>query len=114
MKKYKAIKDRISTIESPIVLMKGETVELLEMSNPDGDWPNWALCKKEEMIGWVPQQIIDDNGIILENYNATEFDLTSGDIINGLKELNGWVWGYKKNQEAHNAWAPLNYLEEII
>ena len=116
MKTYKVIKNRESESLNPIVLKVDEKVICLEVSNSNGEWPNWVFCKTESHEGWVPNQIINkinaEEGIILEAYDAREFDLKVGEVLKTSKELNGWVWGQKMNSN-ENAWAPLNHLELV-
>lgn len=109
MKEYIVIKSRKSEMNNPIILSKGDTVICTEESDKEGDWPNWVYCKKSSLEGWVPKQIIE-NGIMLEDYNATEFDLERDEIIVSDKVLNGWILGHKKSEPHIKAWAPLNHL----
>jgi hypothetical protein len=83
---YKAIKEYYKSTADPVVLIAGSRVFCLEESNPDGDWPNWILCKTDDIEGWVPAQIIDregEAGSILEDYSAAEFDIVPGEIFIG-------------------------------
>ncbi|MBF4696077.1 SH3 domain-containing protein [Fusibacter ferrireducens] len=116
MIEYKVIKERKSDMNSPIKLEIGDIVECLEESDEDGDWAGWIFCKGNSLEGWVPTQIIKKEGKIgkvLENYDATEFDLTIGEIIISDKELNGWIYGIKKNSDGLKAWAPLNHIQKL-
>ncbi len=116
MRQYLVIKNRQSEAQNPIQLGKGEWVECTAESDEQGDWPGWIYCKGIEKEGWVPKQIIEkreSKGLILEDYDATEFDLKEGDIIIAKKILNGWVYGEKKDKAGFVAWAPLNHLKEI-
>lgn len=113
---YRAVKSYDEAPDSPIRLSSGETVSVVEESDPAGDWPNWILCRCQCKEGWVPKQIIDvsgDAGIVRENYDATEFNLAPGDVIVAEKELNGWVWGTKQIEPDRYGWAPLNCLERV-
>lgn len=113
---YKVTQDRESETSHPIKLLKGELVECVEASDENGEWAGWIYCKGEAKEGWVPRQIIKQQGktgLILENYDATEFDLRVGEVIVADKILNGWIYGTKKGDEGLKAWAPLNHLERI-
>ncbi len=69
---------------------------------------------KYEKEGWVPKEIIEKTyniGKIIEDYNATEFDLKIGDILISEKTLNGWIYGTKNKNFEVKAWAPLNHLQ---
>ncbi|MCT4598317.1 MAG: SH3 domain-containing protein [Vallitalea sp.] len=116
MNEYRVIKSRKAESNNGIVLKKGQKVICCQDSDENGDWANWVLCKSEDNSGWVPKQIIDreeDKGTILEDYNAVEFNIEVDEIIVMEKELNGWIWGYKKGNQTKKAWTPLNHIEII-
>lgn len=116
MKKYRVIKCHKNEFEIPIKVSKGDKVICIEDSNEDGDWPGWVLCKTIDNEGWIPKQIIertDNRGIISEDYDATEFDLSIDEILIEEKKLNGWIWGSKKGTLQNKGWAPLNCLKVL-
>lgn len=113
MNKYQVIKSRKSEFENPIELIKNQRVDIIEKSNPLGDWAGWILCRTEDNEGWVPYQIIEEYGIVKEDYNAVEFDLEMGEVLIEEKELNGWIWCWKEKETEVKAWAPLNHIEQI-
>ena len=105
-------KEYINQIDNPIQLSTGDKVTCVKESDSLGDWPNWIYCKSDDNEGWVPKQIIDmDNEIVTEDYNAIEFNLSIGEILVSEKNLNGWIWCYKKGNIKDKAWAPLNHLK---
>jgi len=113
---YGVIKSRDSSSVNPIVLKKGDKVLCTEESDPKGDWAGWIYCISNDNEGWVPKQIINQNrdiGSVIEDYDAREFDIEVDEIIIMEKELNGWIWGFKKEDPLIKAWAPLNHLEEL-
>lgn len=114
--RYSVVKTYKSSSTDPFQLKAGAEVGCVDESDPNGDWPNWILCRDGNSEGWVPKQIIrreGQSGIIAEDYNAAEFDLEPGEILVGIKELNGWIWSYKEDRRDIKAWAPLNCLEII-
>ncbi|ABR54732.1 Variant SH3 domain protein [Methanococcus vannielii SB] len=114
MGNYIVIKERKSEAEKPIQLVKGETVECIEESDDNSDWAGWILCKGINKEGWVPKQIVErtnNQGLILDDYDAIEFDLEVGEVIIAEKVLNGWAYGAKKDDPLGKAWAPLNHLQ---
>ena len=116
MEEYKVIKDRDAETTDPIQLQKGELVECIEISDEHGDWAGWIYCKGEAKEGWVPRQIIKQQGktgLILEDYDATEFDIRVNEVLVAEKTLNGWIYGTKKGDVSLKAWAPLNHLERV-
>ena len=114
--RYKVIKDYQEAPESPIHIVKGEKLQYVEESNPDGDWPNWVFCRGTNKEGWVPKQLLtfEHNEVtVLKDYVAKEHHLVVGEILEKEYELNGWIWGSKLGDSAELAWAPLNHLREI-
>ena len=103
---------------SPITLTAGEKVTFGEDPNPEVNpdtWINWAYCIKLDGSneGFVPEQIIKkegDYGIILENYSAKEMTVSTGEMVEGIQELNGWLWS-KNKRTGEIGWIPLEVLE---
>ena len=115
-KRYRVIKSYTDDPGDPIELKANEEVDVLERSDPDGDWPNWVLCRRGEMTGWVPEQVLRSESqktICTEDYTAREHALEVGEILESGKELNGWIWSRKEGNENTFAWAPLNHLEKV-
>ncbi|SCX93204.1 SH3 domain-containing protein [Alkaliphilus peptidifermentans] len=116
MKKYRVIKNRKTSSEKPIILFKDERVICGEESSEDSGWTGWIYCKSQNNEGWVSKQIINRNdniGIVLEDYDAREFDIEIDEIIIMDKILNGWIWGAKKDNLGTKGWVPLNHVEEF-
>ena len=117
---YIVIKDHRTEFTNPIELKQGEKVIIGEDPDPETTletWVNWVYCIKEDGSneGFVPEQIIrkeDKNGIILEDYSAKELDIDKGTIVEGIKELNGWLWLKNKNTN-EIGWIPLENLEKL-
>ncbi|MDM5189078.1 SH3 domain-containing protein [Bacillus sp. DX4.1] len=109
--KYVVIQSHISNYPEPIRLEKGDQVLIGNAYSGPENWKNWVYCRAEhdDREGWVPEQIIirdkNDVGIVLETYTAKELDVEIGDVLTGLKELNGWIWCEEiKNKQA--GWVP--------
>ena len=66
------------------------------------NWENWMFCHEEkyDRKGWVPEQIIMKNitdvGIITKQYTAKELNVSIGERVIALEELNGWIWCEKQ------------------
>ena len=117
MNKYLVVKKRKTDYPNPIKVLKGEMITCLEKSNENGDWKGWIFCKTANNEGWIPEQIIEQNndrGTLLENYDATEFNLEIGEVLVEEKILNGWILGYKEIDLQKKGWAPLNHIEMVI
>ena len=113
MNKYKVIKARKSEFENPIKLKKNELVEIIEKSDSEGDWAGWVLCRTDDNEGWLPRQIVSDDGYVNKDYDATEFDLELGEFLIEENKLNGWIYCYKETDVKRRAWAPLNHVELV-
>ncbi|WP_413112599.1 hypothetical protein [Thaumasiovibrio sp. DFM-14] len=114
--KYTVVKEYNDAPESPIQVVKGEQLQFVEESNPNGDWANWVFCKGASKEGWIPKQIltIEDNQVfVLQDYFANEHTLTLGETLIAEYELNGWIWSTKTGASGDSAWAPLNHLSKL-
>jgi len=116
MKEFRVIKSRRSEFDNPIKVIEDQTVLCLEESDPLGDWPDWVLCETKDNKGWIPKSIIRrkaDLGIITEDYDATEFDLTEDEIVVMDYAKGGWIWGHKSSNPEIKGWTPLTHLEAL-
>ena len=108
---------------NPICLKKGERVILGKKSEEtvgetayDENWPNWTFCSRMDGSnkGWVPDQIIEkdgcEHGLVVEDYSAKELYIDKGTVVEGIKQLNGWLWS--KNKSTNEiGWIPMDKLE---
>ncbi|MCW8328834.1 hypothetical protein MD588_08430 [Photobacterium sp. SDRW27] len=111
--RYKVVKEYSDAPSNPIKVKKGEILQFIEESNPEGDWANWIFCKGKNKEGWVPKQILEikDNHVTtLEDYHAIEHSLSVGEFLVAKSALNGWIWSAKCDTPEEFAWAPLNHL----
>jgi len=96
----------------PITLTAGEKVIIGEEST--GTWLNWIFCTKidNSNAGWVPKQIIDyDSETVLQDYSSKELNVSKGMMVEGIKELNGWLWS--KNKSTNEiGWVPMENLKQ--
>jgi hypothetical protein len=111
--KYLVIKAHRTEYPNPIYLEKGELVILGEES--DKSWPNWVFCRKTDGSneGWVPKQIIrykNSKGEIIEDYSAKELNIDVETIVEGINELNGWLW-LKNTKTNELGWIPIENLK---
>jgi hypothetical protein len=112
---YIVIENHRTEFPDPIILKQGEKVIVGEESSVN--WPDWVFCKKMDGSnkGWVPKQIIkyeNNYGNIIEEYSAKELDIDKGTIVEGIKELNGWLW--LKNRTTNEiGWVPIEKLKEL-
>jgi hypothetical protein len=111
--KYIVIENHRTEFPNPIILNKEEKVIIGEESI---NWPNWVFCTKLDGSnkGWVPKQIItyeNEYGKIIEDYSAKELDIDKGTIVEGIRELNNWLWVKNKKTNAIG-WIPVEKLKE--
>ncbi|USD61998.1 hypothetical protein J4N45_08585 [Vibrio sp. SCSIO 43140] len=113
---YKVVKDYTDIPEHPIIVTQGEQLTVVEESDPQGDWPNWVLCRGCGKKGWVPKQILtikSDAAIVQSDYRAVEHSLLVGEILVAEFELNGWIWCEKSSDKGVMGWSPLNHLVRV-
>jgi len=113
---YTVIKEYNDAPDFPIRVEKGEKLQFIEESNPDGDWANWIYCRGNSKEGWVPKQILfieNDLVTIIQDYFAKEHTLSVDETLIKEYELNGWIWSKKLGGDNELAWAPLNHLSKV-
>lgn len=116
-KRYRVVRPHESEFPCPITFRKGAPLVVGEEYVGSEGWDNWFLCGTPgQESGWVPGQIIErldgTVGRALEDYTARELDADKGEVLNGTRELNGWLWCEKTCRSA-SGWVPLENLEEI-
>lgn len=115
--KYIVIKSHISNYPDPIRLEEGDVVKMIESYAGPENWENWMFCHEEkyDRKGWVPEQLIMKNttdvGIITKQYTAKELNVSIGERVIALEELNGWIWCEKTGGE--DGWVPKGNLQNI-
>ena len=110
---YIVIEQHKTEFPNPIMLKAGEKVKIGEESTEK--WINWVYCKKmdDSNAGWVPKQIINyDNETVLQDYSAKELNVERGMIVEGIKELNGWLWS-KNKSTGEIGWIPMENLKPL-
>ncbi|MCL2413866.1 MAG: hypothetical protein FWC94_01245 [Bacteroidales bacterium] len=122
--KYIVKQNHRTEFPNPIILKQGEKViigqtseETIGETQYDENWTNWIFCTKLDKSneGWVPKQIIEvenDFGTITEDYSAKELDVDNGTIVEGIKELNGWLLS-RDEKTNEIGWIPLDKISKI-
>lgn len=111
---YRVIKQHTSEFPNPMVISKGERLTVGEKSDDNEAWKGWYFCETQDQIkGWVPKQVINwlsgNQGEALENYTAKEMDVSEGEVLTGIKELNGWIWCQHPDSK-EEGWVPAENL----
>lgn len=115
-KQYLVIKDHNSEYPEPITFAKGSHLVVGEKYEGPEGWDNWLFCETPgQKGGWVPAQIIeiinDNIARAREDYTARELNVREGDLLLGIRTLNGWVW-CKSTKSLESGWVPLVNLQE--
>lgn len=111
---YKVIKAHKSNYPNPIMIKKGTKVKVGHKYNGPENWDNWRYCHilDNGAEGWVPEQLLmveNEYGVILEDYTAKELNVENGEIVKGIRELNGWLWCIKLI-DGDEGWLPRDIL----
>lgn len=117
-RKYLVISPHESEFPHPISFKKGDALFIGEKHDGSEGWDDWYLCSTPgQEPGWVPGQVIehtgDAEGRALDDYTARELDVQEGEIVIGVRTLNGWLWCEHSSGQA-SGWVPLNNLNEIM
>jgi hypothetical protein len=114
---YIVIENHKTDYPNPIIVKTGEEIIIEKEYDGDMDWSNWMFCIKIDGSnkGWIPKQIIkhkNSRNIIVEDYSARELNVEKGNIIEGIQEINGWLWS--KNKETNEiGWIPIKKIASI-
>lgn len=112
--KYRVIQPHTSEYPRPITFERGALLEVGEEYVGEEGWDNWFRCTAPgQEAGWVPGQIIERldgaSGRALEDYTARELNVQVGDLVIGIRELNGWAW-CERQDGSEAGWVPLDAL----
>jgi uncharacterized protein YgiM (DUF1202 family) len=106
----RVIRDYITPFADPLIISTGEELTIIPK---ESEWPGWIWCvNKNGKEGWVPECCIKINGPIgrvLNNYDAHELNVRSGEELTVIRELYGWIWCL--NQKNESGWVPLDNVE---
>ncbi|MCR8843984.1 SH3 domain-containing protein [Paenibacillus sp. SC116] len=112
---YSVVTKHRTEYPNPLVLLKGQSIFIGEKYSGPEEWDNWYYCTTldHKHGGWVPGQLIDvieAQGVILEDYTAKELDVNEGEQVVGTKELNGWIWCVN-TLNSEEGWVPKENLK---
>lgn len=104
-KYLKVIQEYHRSTEIPVLLSRGEKVEVLKKDLEQG----WFLFKNSNQIeGWAPLKILNES-TITQNYDSKELTVSKNDILKVYYEETNWYWC--KNQEGLTGFVPKKNLE---
>lgn len=115
--KYQVIKAHTSEFPSPLRLKAGDKFSVGEMYEGPEKWAHLYLCSAAgQEPGWVPLQVIllqdDGSGVAAMDYTAQEMNVEVGDVIEGGKRLNGWLWCSSPTADKEG-WVPEENLQPL-
>lgn len=103
----KTIRDHLEIPSCPIIAKKGHQGTIIEFDGRP-EWKGWLQCKLDDgQIGWVSQSFLKITGNRLEfirDYTAVEIEVRIGEVLEILREDNGWAWVRKEN--GTEGWVP--------
>ena len=95
----------ISVNDDPIVAAKGEMVTV---DRADPDWPGWLWCTtRQGKSGWVSARVlrrVGSEAVLLDDFSALELTVDVGEVVQGSRVLDGWVWCRK--HDGGEGWVP--------
>ncbi|WP_165666202.1 ligand-binding protein SH3 [Metapseudomonas otitidis] len=113
-----------SEFPEPLAFTAGEPLVIGECYDGQEGWEHWYFCTlpgtPSQPGGWVPAQVIEwgdvvdgiQHGRAREDYTARELDVECGDMLQGGRQLNGWVW-CEHLPSLRTGWVPLSVLEVL-
>ena len=115
--KYQVIKMHRSEFPDPIVIFKGDRLIIGEKYEGPESWNDWYFCETpSQTTGWVPRQVIkwlcDNQGEAQQHYSAKEMDVDEGEVLIGIRSLNGWIW-CQHPVSKEEGWVPAENLVQI-
>ncbi|AIZ33180.1 SH3 domain-containing protein [Pseudomonas sp. K1(2024)] len=114
---YVVIERHRSEYPKPISFAQGVRLQIGQRYEGDKGWEDWYLCHcAGQEAGWVPAQVIERLGVgegrSLEPYSAHELDVDPGQVMVGLRPLNGWLW-CRRQRNGELGWLPMHKLRRL-
>ncbi len=113
--RYLVIAPHRSAFPQPLVLERGQALQVGERYQGSEGWDDWYLCEVPgQEPGWVPAQMIvrDAQGraFAQEDYCARELDVDPDQQLVGRRVVNGWV-RCAPDEGGVEGWVPLRVLQ---
>ncbi|WP_313217409.1 SH3 domain-containing protein [Stenotrophomonas sp.] len=114
--RYTVVASHRSEFPQPITLSRGDALVVGERYQGPEGWDDWYLCEAAgQQPGWVPAQVIgrdtQQQAFAREDYCARELDVHVGQVLDGGRIMNGWVWSETTDGRG-SGWVPLRVLRE--
>lgn len=109
---YVVIHSHVSEFPEPMTLRTGDGVLVGERYDGPEGWPDWYFCTApDQEPGFVPAQLldrhVDGSAKMLEDFTNRELDVVEGQVLQGNRQLNGWLWVVRISDGA-TGWVPLD------
>lgn len=113
---YVVIRSHVSDFPEPMTLRIGDEVFVGERYDGPEDWHDWYLCTAPgKEAGFVPEQLldrqVDGSAKMLEDFTNRELNVVEGQILQGKRQLNGWLWAVRVSDGA-TGWVPLENIRQ--
>jgi hypothetical protein len=101
---------RVTESHAPVhtQVLVAKAGERLLLGRMDDEWPGWIWCTAESGVSsWVPESFLVIEGQearLVEDYDAAELTVQSGDLLLLQREVNGWWWS--TNAQGREGWVP--------
>ncbi|MFL7838066.1 MAG: SH3 domain-containing protein [Candidatus Promineifilaceae bacterium] len=113
MEKARVIEEHAPVHEQ---VLKARAGERLHLEREDDEWPGWIWCVTESGTGsWVPEPYLaidSQEGVLLQDYEATELTVQPGDLLTLHYEVNGWWW--TADSQGNEGWVPAKKTEPLL
>jgi hypothetical protein len=101
----RVVRDYTVQYPDPIRVSAGQRVKVAWEDDGHLGW--WWCQAPDRREGWMPVEVLGMDGseaVVLEDYEATELAVRSGEEVLVERERHGWLW--VKNQEGRSGWIP--------
>ncbi|MFW9773963.1 MAG: SH3 domain-containing protein [Candidatus Thorarchaeota archaeon] len=109
-KHCKVISNYKSPFPNPLIIKKGDKLQIIEK---ESEWSGWIWCISEKGAeGWVPINYLDIQGNSaqsLRDYDATELTVAVGEELLIEDQESGWIWA--SNKAGKKGWVPLDNVK---
>lgn len=110
---YRCIKEYVSPYPDSILFLKGERVQIGEEYEEEPDWKDWVRCQaRDNREAWIPNsylEVKENEGSLLQDYDARELSLSVGEVLEITEIVNGF--GLAEKMDGELGWVPMNHLE---
>ena len=108
----RVVKPYATSYPTPIVVKQGEC---LIVGDKVSEFPGWLWCTdRQGRSGWVPKRYVQRSGndtTMLNDYNATELTVETGEILTLCEEESGWL--LCERSDGTVGWIPKDHVATL-